>query len=410
MSVKNSAKRQEGSGVDRRCLDGLNTLRIRLMPIGRHTALVAGCLLFAIWSGNSLAQPTATEAKYAYVVDMSTDTVLLEKASDVPMPPASLSKLMTVLVTFEALKQGIIRLEDKLPVSRKAWKKGGSKMFVLVNTQVSVADLLRGIIVQSGNDACIVIAEGLAGTEEIFSSQMTERGRELGLTNSTFMNSTGWPHPKHLMSARDLARIAKILIEDYPELYKLFGEREFTYNKISQRSRNPLLFMEGMGADGLKTGYTSRSGFGLTASAKRGERRILMVLAGLKTSQARSREARRLMNWAFRNYATYSFFEPNEEVTRASVWLGQKKTVPLVIPEGLKLTLSLKERKQTKMKVRLAEPVSVPISKGAQLGVLTVETPREGRLEIPLVAGEDVRRAGFFPRISAMIQQVLWGS
>ena len=335
------------------------------MRYSSRAAMVAVGLLYATWSGNSLAQPTATDAKFAYIVDMSTDTVLLDKASDIPMPPASMSKLMTVLMTFEALKQGTIRMDDKLLVSRKAWKKGGSKMFVLVNSQVSVEDLLRGIIVQSGNDACIVIAEGLAGTEERFSSQMTDRGRELGLTHSKFVNSTGWPHPEHLMSARDLAQIAGILINDYPELYRLFEEKEFTYNKISQRSRNPLLFLEGMGADGLKTGYTSRSGFGLTASAKRGDRRILMVIAGLKSSQSRSREARRLMNWAFRNYDTYSFFEPNEEVTRASVWLGKKKTVPLVIPEGLKLTLSQKERKQTKIKVRLAEPVPVPIRRGA---------------------------------------------
>ncbi len=355
------------------------------------------------------AQQVQTPATHAYIVDLSTGTVLLDKNSSAPMPPASMSKLMTVYMVFEALRSGDLELESMLPISRKAWKKGGSKMFVRVGEMVSVSDLLRGIIVQSGNDACIVVAEALAGSEEKFASSMTRRARELGLSGSNFVNSTGWPHPDHWMSARDLAKLSRIIIEEFPDLYAMFKEKTFVYNKIKQGNRNPLLYRD-TGADGLKTGYTKGSGYGLTASAVRDQRRIVMVLNGLSNARRRSGEARRLLDWAFNAFRPYQLFAEGEVVDRASVWLGREASVPLTIARDVKLSLSRKSRAALKVTVRLVEPVSAPVRKGARLGSLVVSAPPTEALEIPLVAGADVERLGFFGRIGSAARHLLFGA
>lgn len=378
-----------------------NRFRTRAAIFGVAAAMVA--------VNPASAQQIETPARNAYIVDLSTNTVLLEKAADIPMPPASMSKLMTIYMVFEALQKGSLRLDDKLPVSEKAWKKGGSKMFVRVGDRVTVADLLRGIIVQSGNDACIVVAEALGGSEETFAEMMTRRARELGLMQSTFKNSTGWPDPEHRMSARDLARLSQILIEKFPKLYELFKEKTFTYSKIKQSNRNPLLYRN-VGADGLKTGHTEAAGYGLTASALRGDRRIIVVVNGLTSMKQRSKESLRLLEWAYRVFAPYALFKPMEEVTQATVWLGRDKTVPLVIPRELKLTLSRQSRAGLKVKVRMTEPVAAPIQKGARLGTLVVTAPNLKPMEIPLIAGADVEQLGFVGRIGAAIRHVLWGT
>lgn len=365
--------------------------------------------LAVFFCAGAQAQQTETPATQAYIVDLSTGTVLLDKSSSTPMPPASMSKLMTVYMVFEALRRGDLDMDTMLPVSRKAWKKGGSKMFVHVGDTVSVADLLRGIIVQSGNDACIVIAEALAGSEEAFASSMTRRARKLGLSGSNFVNSTGWPHPDHRMSARDLAKLSRIIIEEFPDLYALFKEKTFTYNKIKQGNRNPLLYRN-MGADGLKTGYTKGSGYGLVASAVQDQRRLVLVLNGLTSVRQRSGEARRLMEWAFRAFRPYQLFASGEVVDKATVWLGREASVPLTITRDVKLSLSRKSRAKLKVKVRLNEPVSAPVHKGTRLGSLIVSAPPMESLEIPLVAGAEVERLDFIGRIGAAVRHLLFGA
>jgi len=355
------------------------------------------------------AENFETPARTAYVLDLATNTVLLSKKAKVPMPPASMSKLMTVYMVFERLKKGSLTLDDKFLVSEKAWKKGGSKMFVKVGDRISVADLLRGIIVQSGNDACIVVAEGLGGTEDAFAEMMTRRAKEIGLTNSRFANATGWPHPNQLMSARDLAELSRLLITQFPELYKIFNEKTFTYSKIKQSNRNPLLYRN-IGSDGLKTGHTEAAGYGLTASAIRDDRRIVMVLNGMTSVRQRSQESLRVMEWAFRTFKLYALFKKDEVVTKADIWLGTASTVPLIIPEALKMTLSHDARAKMKVIVRMSNPVAAPVRKGQQLATLVVTAPNLETREIPLIAGEEVNQLGFVGRIEAAVKHVLWGA
>lgn len=369
---------------------------------------VSICVTTAL-SASALAQSIETPARNAYVIDLATDTVLLNKMADVAMPPASMSKLMTVYMVFERIKKGSLNLDDTFLVSEKAWKKGGSKMFVKVGDRVKVSDLLRGIIVQSGNDACIVVAEALGGTEDAFAEMMTRRGKELGLTNSRFANATGWPHPDHQMSARDLALLSKIMVTEFPELYKIFNEKTFTYSKIKQSNRNPLLYRN-IGSDGLKTGHTEDAGYGLTASAIRDGRRIVMVLNGMNSVRQRSQESLRVMEWAFRAFKPYALFKKDEVVTKADIWLGAAPSVPLIIPSDLKLTLSRDARSKMKVVVHMNNPVAAPVQKGQKLATLIISAPNLETREIPLLAAEAVGQLGFVGRIGAAIKHVLWGA
>ena len=301
------------------------------------------CLVLAVIVANSLAAEASalgidTTGKYAYMIDTTTDTVLLDKNGDVPMPPASMTKLMTAYMVFDRLKSGRLSLDDKFQVSEKAWRKGGSKMFVMVNSRVSVRKLLQGIIVQSGNDACIVVAEGLAGSEEAFAEAMTRRAKEIGLTHSQFKNATGWPAEGHHMSAHDLAILAEKIIKEFPEYYPIFSEKNFTYGGIRQGNRNPLLYKD-LGVDGLKTGHTEASGYGLVASAVRNGRRLILVINGLSSVNERSSESARLLEWGFRATANYALFKKGETVDHADVWLGQAPQVPLVVDQALTVTL-----------------------------------------------------------------------
>ena len=349
-----------------------------------------------------------TSAREAILIDVTSNTVLFEKDADVPMPPASMSKIMTAYAVFQRLKEGRLSLDDELPVSEKAWRKGGSKMFVEVGKQVRVEDLLRGVIVQSGNDACIVLAEGLSGTEEAFAEELTRIGREIGLENSIFANSTGWPDPNHYMTARDLARLASRMIEDFPEYYHLYSETEFTYHGIRQGNRNPLLY-KSMGADGLKTGHTEEAGYGLTASAKRGERRVVLVVNGLESVRARSEEASRLIAWAFREFDTYDLFAPSEVVEQAPVWQGTAARVPLVFPDGLKVTLSRQARRDMTVKVAYTAPIPSPIEAGQEVASLIIETGQGEPLRYPLLAGEAVERRGAIGRLWSGLRYMLLG-
>ena len=285
--------------------------------------------LFAGLSAPVQAQQQGTKARAAMVIDMASGAVLLQKNPDEPLPPASMSKLMTLYMVFEALEKGVISMSDEFPTSRRAASMKGSSMFLRQGEKVSVANLLRGVIVQSGNDAAVVLAEALAGTEEVFAERMNRRAAELGMTHSTFANATGWPDPVQRMSVRDLALLAQLMIRQFPDLYPMFAEREFTWDDIRQENRNPLLD-RGVGADGLKTGHTEEAGYGLVAAARRGERRVIVVIAGLDTEDDRLHEAEQLVNWAFRAFETRQLYAAGEALPlEADVWLGARDTVPL---------------------------------------------------------------------------------
>lgn len=371
---------------------------------------------FAVIAPAQAAPPTfQTTARQAILIDFDTGAVLFEKDPDSSMFPASMSKIMTSLLVFDELRAGRLEMDSTFRVSEKAWRKGGSKMFVGVNDEIRIEDLLRGIIVQSGNDASIVIAEGIAGSEEAFAERMTERAIEIGLTNTQFRNATGWPDPDHVTTARDLAMLAIFLIREYPKFYSLYSEREFTYGKsldgklITQGNRNPLLY-KAVGADGLKTGHTEASGFGLTASAVRGERRLVMVINGLNSVRARSSESERLLNWGFRVFDNYKLFEAGETVEEAKVWLGDAGVVPLVIEDSLAVTIPKSSRRGMRVKVIYESPIPAPISAGVEVARLEVTAPDMKPISRPLKTASDVGQLDFFGRITSAINFIIFGS
>jgi D-alanyl-D-alanine carboxypeptidase (penicillin-binding protein 5/6) len=344
------------------------------------------------------AEAYETPAHAAILLDLQSGQELYAKNPDLPLPPASMSKLMTALMVFERLKEGSLSLDDTLPVSEKAWRMGGSKMFVEVGSRVRIEDLLRGIIVQSGNDACIVVAE-----------EMTRRGRELGLTNSTFTNASGWPEPHHLMTARDLATLARILIIEYPEYYGIFAEKEFTFSGIRQYARNPLLYGDSA-ADGLKTGHTNEAGYGLTASAVRDGRRLVMVLTGLQRPEDRARESERLLEYGFRQFRNYQLFASGAPVDQADVWLGAAGTVPLVIQKDVWVSLTPEARRKLEVKVVYDGPIPAPVAGGSQVAELAITAPGLEPLRFPLVAGATVPAASVLHRMTNALGYLIWGS
>jgi serine-type D-Ala-D-Ala carboxypeptidase (penicillin-binding protein 5/6) len=348
-----------------------------------------------------------TMAREALLVDMDTGAVLLEKNADKPMPPASMSKIMTTYMVFSRLREGKLAMDDTLPVSERAWRRGGcvsdgSTMCLKLGERVKVEDLLRGIIVQSGNDASIVIAEGLAGSEEAFASEMNKKAKEIGLKGSVFRNSTGLPEPDHVMTARDLVVLAERTIEDFPEYYHYYSEKEFTYNGIKQGNRNPLLY-KSVGADGLKTGHTKEAGYGLTASAKQADRRVVLVLAGLASMAARAEESVRLIDYAYREFENVPLVKAGEQVETASVWLGESDTVPLQATQDVVITVPRRARSDMKLAVVYDGPVPAPIRKGDTLGKLVMSAPGIAPVEVPLVAGGDVERRGPIGRAFAAL-------
>jgi D-alanyl-D-alanine carboxypeptidase (penicillin-binding protein 5/6) len=351
---------------------------------------------------NSPLGPVDTAARQALLIDFDTGAVLLEKSADERMPPSSMSKLMTMYVVFDLLRQGRLRMDQQLPVSERAWRMGGSKMFVQIGAQISVEDLARGVIVQSGNDACVVLAEGISGSEQQFAELMNEVARRIGLRDSVFRNATGWPDPEHRMTARDLATLARRIINDHPEYYRFYNERSFRWNDITQENRNPTLARV-PGADGLKTGHTEEAGYGLTASAKRGDRRLILVVNGLPSMRARAEESARLLEWGFREFDNVVMFRAAETVEEVPVYLGERPTVPLVAGRDLVLTMPRAWRRSLQAKVRFDAPVPAPVAKGQEIGRLVVSGQGVPEMTVPLIAGADVDRLGLFPRIPAVI-------
>ncbi|MFO1059293.1 MAG: D-alanyl-D-alanine carboxypeptidase family protein [Dongiaceae bacterium] len=371
-------------------------------------ALAAAAALVLLLAGPA-AQAIESTARQAYLIDFQTGTVLYDKAGEEQMHPSSMSKLMTIYLVFERLKSGKVKLADTLTVSEKAWRMQGSKMFTPLGSQISIEDLLRGIIIQSGNDACVVMAEGLAGSEEAFVDLMNKKAKEIGLTGSHFVNSTGWPDPQHYMTARDLAVLAHHLIEDFPEYYHYFSEESFVFHGIKQGNRNPLLYKD-FGADGLKTGHTEDAGFGLTASVKRDNRRIIMVLNGLGSMQARADEGRRMMDWAFRETENVQVAKAGQRLEDAPVWMGQSPTVPLALPGDYVVTLPRGARDTLQAKAVFDGPIAAPVTAGQKLGKLLITGPDMPPIELPLVAGADVPRLGPFGRAYVAFRHLVLGS
>ncbi len=349
------------------------------------------------------AKAFETSARNAILVDFETGTYLYAKNESDQMPPASMSKLMTVYIIFDKLKAGLLSFDDEFTVSENAWRKGGaasggSTMFLKIGENVKVDDLLRGIIVQSGNDACIVAAENIAGSEEDFAVLMNETAQKIGLKNSVFANSTGLPDENQLMSAEDLAILARAIIKDFGEYYHIFQEKEFTHNGIKQGNRNPLLYSMS-GADGLKTGHTEEAGFCLTGSAVKNGRRLIEVIAGLESNKARSDEAERLMSYGFREFKNYQLFKKGDVVGAVPVWYGKEKSVEMVVPFDVVKTLKKNGAKGYQFKLVYNEPIKAPVKKGAVIGKIEVISP-DGDIEnINVVAAKDVAKVGIFKRI-----------
>lgn len=365
----------------------------------RHIVAAFALILFAL-----PALAFETRANSAFVIDQNTGTVLLAKNADEPIPPASMSKLMTLYVAFEAIRAGQLSMTEDLPVSQHAMNYGGSTLFLRAGERVSVEDLIRGIIVLSGNDACAVIAEALSpdGTEAGFARMMTRRAIEMGMTNSTFMNSNGWPQPGHLMSARDLALLAHRLIVDFPEFYPMFAETEFLFDtKESQNryNRNPLLTL-GIGADGLKTGHTQEAGYGLVGSAKQGTRRVIFVVSGMQTERARAEESESIVNWAFRQFAEKDLIEAGTRMAEVNVWMGEAQRVGLVPAEDRKVLVPVLGGKDVDAEIVFQSPVEAPVAQGDQLGELVLKPEGLEEIRVPLVAEADVSAGGFMTRIT----------
>lgn len=356
----------------------------------------------------SAATGIDTQARNAIIVDFETGAVLLDKGADQRMPPASMSKIMTAYMVYDALKKGRLSLEDMLPVSEKAWRTQGSKMFVPYPGRVKVEDLVRGMIIQSGNDACIVLAEGLAGSEEAFVEQENEKAKELGLNNSHFANVSGLPDPNEYVTARDLALLARRLIVDFPEYYHYDAEKDFTYNGIRQGNRNPLLYKD-LGADGMKTGHTDEAGYSLTGSAVRDGRRVIMVLGGLQSMKARAQESERLLEWAFREFNDFRLVKAGDTIDQAEVWLGTEAKVPVTVEKDVVVTLPRAARRSMKATVHYDGPVKAPVTKGEAVGKLTFTADGVDPVEIPLVAMQPVEKLGPMARIAVAAGYLVWG-
>ena len=355
-----------------------------------------------------------TAARNAILMDFDTGEYLYTKNIKEGVPPASMSKLMTIYILMSKIKDGSIKLDDTFSVSENAWRKGGaatggSTMFLSIGDNVTVENLIKGIVIQSGNDACIVVAENISGSEEDFAVLMNKTAKQLGLENSSFANSTGLPHPDHKMSMEDLAKLSWHIIKEFPDLYHYFSERDFTYNNIKQGNRNPLLYSM-KGADGLKTGHTEEAGYCLAASAVKGERRLIEVMSGMSSNKERSEEAERLMSWGFREFNNYKLFTKNQIIATANVWYGKEKTVDLTVDEDVLKTISNNKTEEIKAIVEYDSPINTPIKAGQTIGQLKIAVDGQETLEVPLVAAKDVDKVGLWGRFWANVKYFIFGA
>jgi D-alanyl-D-alanine carboxypeptidase (penicillin-binding protein 5/6) len=351
--------------------------------------------------------PIDTPAKWAVIIDFNTGATLLSKDADVTMAPSSLTKLMTAYIVFTQLKASRISLNQEMPVSEKAWRMGGSKMFVPLGGSITVEELIRGMIIQSGNDACIVLAEGISGSEDQFVETMNKEAKAMGLTNSNFRNATGWPDPDHRMSCRDIATLAHHLIADFPEYYHYFSEKSFKFNNIEQPNRNPAV-QKGT-ADGLKTGHTDEGGFGECASSLRNGRRVILVLNGMTSMHQRAGETERLLEWSFANFENVTLFTAGDIVDRAPVWLGTSPNVPMVGGRDLQVTMPRNWQRRAQVAIQYSTPIRAPVARGTTVGQLSISGDGVPDLTMPLLAGADVDRLGLPGRALAVLSHYVVG-
>jgi D-alanyl-D-alanine carboxypeptidase (penicillin-binding protein 5/6) len=376
-------------------------------------AAALASIAIAVGAGRAQAQLFDTKAPHALLMDYDSGTVLFEKAADEPFEPASMAKLMTAEYAFKKLKDGEISLDDQFTVSEHAWRTGGapaggSAMFAELNSSVPVRDLLRGLLVQSGNDAAIVIAEGIAGSEPAFADLLNKRATELGLKNSRFMNANGLHDPDQVVTVRDLAILARHIIRDYPEYYPIFSEPEFTWNKIRQENRNPLLG-EGVGVDGLKTGFIKESGYGIVVSALRNDQRLILALGGLQSEAERIAETKRLLDWGFRNFTQLTVFEADEVIAEASVYGGVTGRVPLKADGALRILVARDAKEALKARAVYQGPLMAPVSEGEQVGVLRVWEGERLIQETPLHTAGSVERGALHARAVDALGELLFG-
>ena len=369
-----------------------------------NSLILSISLIFFTFNSNAIE----SIAKTALLIDLSTGEVLLDKNSEERTYPSSMTKIMTALMAFEKIKDGTLSMDQEFLISKKAWKMGGSKMFIEVDKKVKVSDLLLGVVVQSGNDASIAIAEGISGSEETFAIEMNNLAKRIGLTNTNFVNSSGWPNDNHYTTAKDLAKIAEYTLNEHPELYEMYAITEFTYSGIKQDNRNPLLYSFD-GADGFKTGHTQAAGYGLVGSAERGGRRLLLVLNGLETSRSRAQESLRLMDWGFNNFQLVDFYKQGEIVIEASTWLGKQEKVRLSSQQDISISIPKTHLSDMKVEVLVEEPIPTPISINDQVGLVQISYA-DKKLQYPLLASENIEQKGFFSRITSALYYLVLGS
>ncbi|MEM7569825.1 MAG: D-alanyl-D-alanine carboxypeptidase family protein [Pseudomonadota bacterium] len=377
----------------------------------RITALLIGLMGM---TPPAAAQSFDTQAQQAFLFDLSTDTVLLEKDADTSMPPSSMSKLMTLYVAFERLADGSLSMDRKVNASPQVWRRWrlkGSTLFLAENQEVTVEELLLGIIVQSGNDACAWLAEAVAGSEDAFVVLMNDAAQRLGMTGSNFTNVNGWPDENQYVTAKDLAILAEALVSEFPESYEMFSRRRFEFGKANSNynNRNPILGRVN-GADGLKTGHTDAAGYGLTGSAKREDRRLILVVNGLESDAARRSESARLLEWGFANFKTYKLLEEGDYVATAPVWMGEQTGVKLVTGAPIALTLSRQARKDVDFYVRYESPLQAPLEAGQRVADLIVSVPDRDDMIVPLVSQTAVGKVRGFDKIGAAFNQLIFGA
>ena len=350
-----------------------------------------------------------TKAEQAIVMDFDTNEILFEKNSNIKTPPASMTKIMTVYAAFDRLKNTDLSIENECVVSAKAYKMGGSRTFLEIDDKVSIDELLKGIIIQSGNDASIALAECLAGTEDDFAKLMNVYAKRLGMINTNFLNSSGWPKDNHYSTVYDLALLSNALIKEFPDLYLYFSDKEFTYNDIKQPNRNKLLSSV-QGADGLKTGFTRASGWGIAATAKRDNRRITTVINGTNSSRSRLNEASNLINWAFSQTSQKLLVDENQVIVEVDVWLGNKPRVNLVSSKKIVSTLSFDQIQLIKSSLEYKRPIEAPIKKGEVYGMLIIDIDGKPNIEVELIAQESVGSVNPISKVFAAMKYLIFGT
>jgi len=363
-----------------------------------------------IWikKSNSQLLDIKSPAKQVIIYDHEADEVLFEKNADQIMKPASMAKVMTAYIIFDKLKDQSLQMSDTFLVSNRAWRMGGSRSFLELNTNVSIKDLLLGLIVQSGNDAAVVLAEGVSGEEEAFAREMNRYAKILGMNNTYFTNATGWPHPDLKTTSRDLIILTRNIINNFPKLYELFNEKIFTYNNIKQSNRNPLLYSMN-GADGLKTGHTNESGYGLIGSVKKNNRRVSIVINGLNSKKKRTFESKRLFNIVFRETALLSLFNDKKSLAKANVWLGKQSQVDLVAEKAFKKIISPLELNKTKIKIQWKDPIAAPITKGDKVGNIFIDIPGKELIKQNIVSSQSIDTMSTFMKAKSILMYLLYG-